>query len=298
MKKFWVAFFIFWPTVAVLSFVVAPGRDWWFPYGAESAAPLGQQIDNLFYMILVITGAVFIATQVALGYILWRGARDTDEEAVFTHGNHNLEVIWTIVPAGILLFIALYQMDVWAQYRVTSQFPEEARTAPVAEVTARQFEWRIRYPSPETSRELKTEADVRDWLRNPRPDDLHAVNELHVPTHRPVQIRLRTEDVQHSFFVPELRVKQDAVPGLIIPVWFEVENRKPYDDALGGVSYHFLCAELCGWGHYKMGARLIAQPQEDFEAFLEELEKQQFDDGVPDKSEKTDESDADESSND
>ena len=270
MRYFWAAFFIFWPIVAVVLFVISPAMNWWFPgagdpnslTGGLSMSPLGRDIDNLFYLILVVTGTVFILTQTALGYVLWRGAREKGRRAWFSHGSHNLEVVWTIVPAGILLFVALYQLDVWAEYRVQSRFPPEAREAPVAEVTARQFEWRIRYPAP--GKKLQPE---------PQPDDLYAVNDLHVPTNRPVMIQLRSGDVQHSFFVPQLRVKQDAVPNLVIPVWFEVLKPGPYQ---------LVCAELCGWGHYKMKALVTAQPQHEFEQYLKQLEKEQNDDGVPD----------------
>jgi cytochrome c oxidase subunit 2 len=225
----------------------------------------------LFYLILIVTTVVFIGTQAGIGYVLWRGAKNEEGEALFTHGSHNLEVIWTIVPAGILLFIALVQMNVWAEFRVVSTFPEGVRNQPVAEVTARQFEWRIRYPA--AGRTFRDRADLQRWLSHPEPGDLYTVNDLHVPTGRPVGIYLRTADVQHSFFVPEMRVKQDAVPNLVIPVWFEVTR---------GDQYELVCAELCGWGHYKMKARVWAQPESQFRAYLEELEREQFDDGIPD----------------
>lgn len=275
MKKFWAAFFIFWPIVATISFVIAPSMNWWFPGSGESATPLGARIDDLFYLILVIVAAAFVGTQIALGYVLWRGAtEDEGRPALFTHGSHNLEVIWTIVPAGILLFIALYQMDVWAEYRVVSTFPEGTRTQPIAEVTARQFEWRIRYPAPE--RNFADYRDVQQWLTQPEPGDLYTVNDLHVPTARPIGIYLRTDDVQHSFFVPELRVKQDAVPNLVIPIWFEVTQ---------GDKYELVCAELCGWGHYKMNAQVWAQPESEFRAYLEQLKRDQFYDGVAEEAE-------------
>jgi cytochrome c oxidase subunit 2 len=255
---FWVGFFIFWPLVAVILCVVAPDRNWWFP--SEAGSPLGRQIDDLFYLILYIVTVVFVAVHVALGYVLWKASKKNDKKAWFSHGSHSLEVIWTIVPAGILLFIALYQMDVWAQFRIQSHFPEEAYKHPIAEVTARQFEWRIRYPQPGDTLEIK-----------PHKHDLYAANELIVPAGRPVMIYLRTEDVQHSFFVPRLRVKQDAVPGQVIPVWFE---------ATAPGEYELLCAELCGWGHYTMKARVIALPEEDYLARMEQLEFEQADDGT------------------
>ncbi len=272
MKRFWALFFFFWPIVAVVACVEAPAMRWWFPgENGEAASPLGERIDGLFYLILVITSVVFIATQAALGYAVWKGTRTGEGKAWFSHGSHNLEVVWTIVPAGILLFISLYQLDVWALYRVQKNYPTEAVNQPIAEVTARQFEWRIRYPAPD--RVFRGKADVDGWLAHPEPGDLYSVNDLRVPTGKPVLIHLRSGDVQHSFFVPELRVKQDAVPGLIIPVWFQAEKAKPFE---------LVCAELCGWGHYKMKARVWAQPEEDYRAYLEQLKKEQFDDGYVD----------------
>lgn len=272
MGRFWFFFFMFWATVAVVSFAIAPAMNWWFPGGALS--PLGKRIDDLFYLILVITGVTFIGTMIALGYVLWTGSSPTRQEQTkswFTHGNHNLEVIWSIAPAGILLFISLYQMDVWAAFRVKSTFDPEASLQPVAEITARQFEWRLRLPAP--SRKFKSKREVEDWLRNPAPDDLYSVNELHFPVGKRVLIHLKSEDVLHSFFIPRLRVKQDAVPGLVIPIWFEAEKSGEYE---------LVCAELCGWGHYKMKGQLVAQPEAEYQAYLKQLQASQFDDGVPD----------------
>ena len=274
MKRFWCLFFMFWPIAAFVLCWIAPSMNWWYPSngptGMTAASPLGLKIDSLFYMILYITTATFIGTQVALGYVLFVGAAATDEgstrKAWYSHGSHNLEVIWTVVPACVLLFIALYQMDVWAEYRVKTSFPQETRRGAIAEVTARQFEWRIRYPG------LGPDGQPLKLLPQPQPTDLYAVNDLHAPVGTPVMIILKTQDVQHSFFLPELRIKQDAVPGLDIPVWFEANKSG---------QYALLCAELCGWGHYKMKARMVAEPEEKYLEFLKNLSKSQNYDGVP-----------------
>jgi cytochrome c oxidase subunit 2 len=256
--RIWAIFFIVAAIVAVGISWISPSQHWWFPGDGRAHSTLGGRIDDLFYLILIIVSVTFIATQVALGYVLWRGATIKREDKVlFSHGSHTLEVIWTIVPSGILLYIALYQMDVWAQYRVKTFFP--AKTEAIAEVTARQFEWRIRYP-----------ARGKKLMPTPQPDDIYSVNELHVPAGRPVSISLVSDDVQHAFFVPELRIKQDAVPKLPIPVWFDAQEVR---------SYEMLCAELCGWGHYKMKARLFADSEEDFEDWKEKASADQFDDG-------------------
>ena len=262
MGRIWAIFFVLAAVITVAVTWISPSMQWWLPGAAQST--LGRKIDDLFYLILVIVSVTFIGTNAALGYALWHGATiKKDQKVWFSHGSHSLEVIWTIVPSAVLLFIALYQMDVWASYRFKG-FIKDAHGNPkriesIAEVTARQFEWRIRYP-----------AKGKILQPTPQPDDIYTVNELHVPTGDMVSITLRTDDVQHAFFLPELRVKQDAVPGKRIPVWF---------DALETRSYEMLCAELCGWGHYKMKARMIAQSVEDFEAWKDQATAEQFDDG-------------------
>lgn len=264
MGKLWSLFFVLSAVISVAVCWFAPGWHWWFPGDGQAHSTIGKRIDALFYLILVIVAVTFVATQAVLGYVLWRGATiKPEEKTLFSHGSHSLEVIWTIVPAAVLLFIALYQLDVWAQFRIKGAIKDKnghmVKPEPVAEVTARQFEWRIRYP-----------ALGKPLQPKPQPDDIYSVNELHVPSGRPIEITLRTDDVQHAFFVPELRIKQDAVASLKIPVWFDVlENR----------SYDMLCAELCGWGHYKMKAKLFGHSQEDFDDWKEHASVEQFDDG-------------------
>ncbi len=259
MGRIWAVFFVTTAVLAVGLCWIAPGFGWWFPGpNGQAQSSLGRRIDALFYLINAIVAVTFIGTQAVLGYVLWRGANiKPNDKVLFSHGSHSLEVIWTIVPSGVLLFLALYQMDVWAQYRVKTHFPK--KTEAVAEVTARQFEWRIRYP-----------ARGKALQPTPQPDDVYTVNELHVPTGRPISISLRTDDVQHAFFVPELRIKQDAVPNQVIPVWFDVLEPR---------SYEMVCAELCGWGHYKMKAKVFAESDENFDAWKDRIAVEQFDDG-------------------
>ena len=249
-RIFWCLFFTVWPIIAIVVCAISPAMDWAFPGNREAATPLGQRIDDLFYLILGIVTVAFIGTMGALAYTLWKGSKNEDEKGWFSHGSHNLEVIWTIVPAGVLLFIALYQIDVWAIYRVREHENRDTANGPrpshlVAEVTARQFEWRIRYAGPD--QQIGT------------PDDFHTVNDLHVPVDEDVVLQIQSEDVLHSFFLPNLRIKQDLVPGMRQFTWFHANRTGIFDLA---------CAELCGWGHYKMRGRLIVESREDFEAWL------------------------------
>lgn len=269
MRYFWILLFAITPIAAIALCLAAPGLDWWFP--GESVSPLGAEIDHLFYVILWIIGAVFVGTNVAIVYALAKGTAKADgEKGTYLHGNHKLEITWTAIPFLILAFIAVYQTQVWADMKIQSSFPAavtdgDGTLSPIAEVQARQFEWRIRYPG------LDSGGQPLPLESTPRATDVWTVNELHVPVGKAVLIKLRTQDVQHSFYLPEFRIKQDAVPGLIIPVWFEAS--RPGE-------YVLQCAELCGWGHYKMNAKVVALPQAEWDAWRADFEKQMTDDGV------------------
>ena len=266
MRLFWLLFLLAWPVAAVVFLAMGPAMNWWFPT-TKPPGQIGQDIDHLFYVIGGICAVIFLATNVALGRAIWKGSAVPDgEKGLYVHGNHRLEVIWTVVPLLVLIFIAVYQTEAWASLKIQSQFPEPA-VQPIAEVQARQFEWRIRYPGldPATGQPLPLTDE-------PKETDLWTVNELHVPNGRPVMIRLKSQDIQHSFYLPELRIKQDAVPGLNIPVWFQTSE--PGEHVL-------MCAELCGWGHYKMSARVIAEEsEEDWLAYMRRLQAEERDDGV------------------
>jgi cytochrome c oxidase subunit 2 len=116
---------------------------------------------------------------------------------------------------------------------------------PLAEITGRQFEWRIRYAG-------------EDGVVG-TPDDIQLVNDLHLPVNEEIVLQIKSADVLHSFFLPNLRVKQDVVPGLKQFVWFEPNKTGVYD---------IVCAELCGWGHYKMRGRVTIESREKFDTWL------------------------------
>src|SRR5262245_20116164 len=100
--------------------MVAPSQGWWLP---ECNSTFGGDIDHLFYVILGITGVAFVATQIALPLFLWKYGTRPEAKALYTHGNHRLEIIWTIIPAGILVFIALYQFGTWTDIKFKSHLP-------------------------------------------------------------------------------------------------------------------------------------------------------------------------------
>jgi cytochrome c oxidase subunit 2 len=257
--------FLLVPIIGVGVFVCAIGdigiKNHWFP---EDVSDHGHLIDGLFDFILYLTGAIFIGTGIALFYFLWKydAANATSEPVKYTHGSHTLEVCWSILPAGTLLFIAIYQMDTWADSKLRRPMlpgpdrvagtEDDIPQAPLAEVTGRQFEWRIRYAG-------------KDGIIG-TPDDIHTVNDLHVPLNEEVVLQIKSQDVLHSFFLPNLRIKQDVVPGMKQFVWFTPRKEGAYD---------IVCAELCGWGHYKMKGRVSIEKRAEFDQWLQELEAEQ-----------------------
>jgi cytochrome c oxidase subunit 2 len=247
--RYWSLLFALAALFSIAVYVYAPfERDWWLPNPPGDhlhvVSTFGRDIDSLFVIILWITGIVFIGTQVVLVWAAYRFADDRPGRvATYFHGSQRLEVVWTIIPSAILVFIALYQMGTWASIKFKSAMP---KVQPLAEVTARQFQWVMLYPGPDGK--LHT------------PDDLHLVNDLHFVKDRTALIFLRSSDVLHSFFLPQMRIKQDAVPGLTIPVWFDCDRAGPYD---------LVCAELCGWGHYKMrGQVTVHETQAEFDEWM------------------------------
>lgn len=243
--KYWSFVFLSVPIWGVGAFWWGAQTSHWLP---RDISEHGHTIDHLWNFILVLTGVVFVATEVVLFWFLWKYEAHSNRAPVkFMHGSHNLEVIWTILPAATLLFIAIYQMNAWADVKM-----RPPKMPPTVQVMARQFEWRLRYPG----------ADGKIGTQ----DDVHVVNDMHVPLNEMVLIDLESMDVLHDFFLPHLRIKQDAVPGMKIPVWFKATESGQYD---------LVCAELCGWGHYKMKGRLTVEPRAQFDKWLEAQRKEQ-----------------------
>jgi cytochrome c oxidase subunit 2 len=265
--RYWSLLFALAAIFSVGVFIYAPfSAEWWLPAGPDasvghlhSVSSAGKQIDSLFVIILWITGIVFIGTQVALVYSTYfyadQGQGEGARKASYFHGSQRLEVIWTIIPSAILVFIALYQMGTWSSVKFRSAAP---KVQPVATVTARQFQWVMRYPGPDGK--INTV------------DDLHVVNDLHFVKGKPALIYLSSTDVLHSFFLPALRIKQDAVPGLTIPVWFDSDQEGQYELA---------CAELCGWGHGEMKGRVfVHKTQQEFDEWMKSALREQARDQV------------------
>lgn len=217
--------------------------DWLFPF-PENISTFGSRIDALFTAIVVITGLVFVLVEVALVVFIVKYRHREGRKALYHHGNKKLEIFWTAGTAVTVIALAIVSRGLWLDIKDPDRFP-----APGLElrVVAKQFEWNVTYPG----------ADGRLGTG----DDFERRNQLHVPANVPVHIMLGSEDVIHSFFVPQLRLKQDAVPGMQIPVWFEATTPGNYE--IG-------CAELCGLGHYRMRASVTVHSDADFQTWTQQ----------------------------
>jgi cytochrome c oxidase subunit 2 len=211
----------------------------WLP---ENVSTYGGEIDYLFYIIYYITGAVFILVTVAMIAFLIMYRRREGRRAIYSHGNTTLEIIWTVIPAVILIVLSFMSQATWAKIKAHVPPSDFA-----VRVTAKQFNWEILYPGPDG--------------KFGTADDLSLENQLHVPVGKVVHVVLASKDVIHSFFLPNLRLKQDTVPGRDIVAWFEATKPGQYE---------IPCAELCGFGHSGMKGWLYVHTPEDYAKWAKE----------------------------
>jgi len=211
----------------------------WLP---ENVSTYGREIDSLFETIYWITALTFVLVAIAMITFIVKYRHREGRRAIYSHGNTALEIVWTIVPALILIVLTVLSVPSWA--RIKSQLPQSDLTI---EVKAKQFNWEITYPGPDGK--FGTE------------DDKTFDNEMHVPVNKPVVVILKSKDVIHSFFVPQFRIKQDAVPGREIRAWFEATKPGKYE---------LPCAELCGFGHSGMKGWVYVHPLEEYQQWVKD----------------------------
>jgi cytochrome c oxidase subunit II len=228
-------------------------NTWWLPPRASAEA---QQVDWLFTLIFVITGIVFIGVQGVLVWFLIKYRHRPGRKATFLHGHHKAEVVWTAAPALILIFLGVVSIRIWGELRMQAPDPANGPITEVA-VEAQQFAWNIRYPGEDGV--LGTRWDIGADPEYPEKPPIVSI--INVPVDRPVLVHLTSRDVLHSFFLPNMRVKLDAVPGLTGRLWFTPTQVGQYE---------LVCAELCGPQHYSMRGLLIVMSQEDYDAWLEQ----------------------------
>ncbi len=237
--------------------------------GGQSDALIGW--THLFMLALFVGwGAFFV-----FALIRFRRSRQpvADYTGVTSHTSSYLEVAVAVVEAVLLLG---FSIPLWAA-RVDHAPPENQ--ALLVELTGEQFAWNVHYAGPD-GKFGRTDINLLDLQSNPlgidrddpaAKDDVTTVNQLYLPVDKPIIVRLRSKDVIHSFGVPEFRVKQDAIPGLTIPIWFvpnvttaEMRRRTGNPE----FQYEIACAQLCGLGHARMRGFVTVQTPEEFDKWL------------------------------
>ena len=255
--------------ITIASVLMFFNKRWWFP---EAITDHGPSVDRQFLITIIVCGIAFAAAQIGLGWVVWKYRDSADKtRATYSHGNNRLEVVWTIVTAIVFISLAVMGQRVWAALHLN---PAPAGAAQI-EVTAQQFAWNIRYAGSDKTFG-RTDIQFIDDATNPvglvdtdagAKDDV-VTPTLVIPANRPVELILKSKDVTHAFWVPQLRFKQDLVPGMAIRVHFTANKVGKYELA---------CAELCGMNHFKMKTFMLVLPPADFDALVQ-LTPAQFQD--------------------
>jgi len=258
--------------ITLISTYIFIAKVWWLPVGASAAA---AGIDHHFTTTFILMGIVFVAAQLALGWFAWkyRDRGPASQAAHYSHGNTTLEAIWTVLTIILFIGLNLASESIWATERFEAAKPDAVQV----EVTSMQFAWYFRYPGPD-GKFGATRPELEDASlgsagalgldsTDPASKDDVVSGVMVVPVNREVEVILRSHDVIHSFFIPAMRFKQDAVPGLAIHMHFTPIQTGEFELA---------CAELCGLGHYKMHGIVKVVSDSEFKQWLaaREAEKQ------------------------
>lgn len=206
----------------------------WFPAQGSTAA---DDIDTLYDVLLIVSVPVFVLVMTVAIYsvIAFRAKPGDTGDGAHIHGNTKLEIVWVTIPFIIVSALAVYAWIVLDD--IEAKQPNEL----VVDVTGQQFAWSFEYKA----EKVKS-------------------NQLVLPKDRPVQFKIHAADVLHSFWVPEFRMKQDAVPGI-------TTHTRVTPNKLG--TFEVVCAELCGIGHSTMRQRVEVVPTEDWEAWVKERQE-------------------------
>ncbi len=260
--------------VGVLGLILSVWSAWYFQdrYLPEPSSEHGVWLRTMFQWTLIATVPVFLITNFLLFYFSYRyRARKGKIAHHFAHSTM-LEMVWTGVPAIVMVFLVVEGMRNW--YKITGPAPKDAM---VVEVTAQQFKWDFRYSGKDNKlgdKQIKLISPDnyfgQDWKDAANQDDIKTT-ELVLPVNKPVLMKINALDVLHSFYLPHFRVKMDAVPGIPTQFWFvptktTAEMRTMYKNDQW--EYELACAELCGKAHYNMKAKVTVLSEEEYTKWI------------------------------
>lgn len=253
-----------------------------FPQGSASVE--GEQIDQMMWITIIITGIVFILTQFLLFYFAWKYQEKEGVKAYYFAHSTKLELIWTVVPAITLSVLVVFGLKFW--FRITSDAPKDALTV---EIVGKQFGWIMRYPGKdktfgktyfkvisdeannslgqiwEDNADLKLKADPANY------DDVVTTQTMYLVKGRPAKLIIGSRDVIHDVGLSHFRMKMDAVPGIPTTLWFTPKyTTKEMKERTGNPNfvYEISCDQMCGNGHYSMKGIIEVVTQEEFDAWM------------------------------
>ena len=242
----------------------------------SSASNHGVDVDNMLKITLIITGIVFVITQVALFWFAYKYQESDKRKAYYYPHNNKLEVIWTAVPAIVLTVMVGFGLYYW--FRITGEAPKDAMAV---EVTGSQFKWEFRYPGKDKVLGKKFYRAINEGANNPlgqlwddpaNHDDIYVTGEdLHLVVNKPVKLVINAKDVIHDVGLSHFRLKMDAVPGTPTTMWFTptkttADMRRETGDP--EFVYEISCDQMCGQGHFKMRGTIVVESQEDFDLWM------------------------------
>ena len=212
---------------------------------APSVSTYGPGIDHLYNIVLVLTAIVFVLTEAALVLFCFRYRARPGQAVEPSHGSTKAEIIWTTIPALIMITLGFMSQNLWAKLR------PQAAAMPAADVTvqvsAEQWLWNFRVATP--TGEIDTQ------------------NEVHIPVNQRVRFELSAKDVIHGFYIPDLRINQDTVPGITSSIWVQATRTGQFE---------IRCTQFCGTNHYQMKGRLTVDSPEDYQAWLNNAKAEAF----------------------
>ena len=215
----------------------------------ENISTYGHEIDNLFYFISVPVGLAFVITLIVFIYPLIKNRYRKGQKAAYIKGTSWKQLKWIVIPMVLIgvsdIVILMAEKDAW--HEIEETLPEEDFKVAI---TGRQWSWTITYPG-------------KDGVLYTG-DDVNQTNEMHVPVNSVIHMDIKSIDVLHSVFIPNVRIKQDALPGRTITRWFEATKTGSYD---------IVCAEICGVAHSNMKGTLVVESNKKFLKYLDSIYK-------------------------
>jgi len=240
----------------------------WFP---ENISTFGAELDALFNIIYYISVAIFVLTFGIMIYFMVKYRFNPNRKGYNYHGNNIVEVTWTILPTILFAAIGVYSDDIWEQTKYSSRVPKADVEILVLGKT---YGWYFLYPGADGKfgRNAFNDRSARALMSATNPfgidssdaasaDDFTTENQFRVPVNSNVVMRGSSIDVLHSFFLPNMRVKQDVVPGTWMNIWY---------NAFKTGKFELACAELCGGGHYAMRAEYQVLSASEYDSWLDQ----------------------------